>query len=244
MPSSPDKQQGERSPAGGFMSEGACTPRWGWCSMNWLVHRILEKHLARIAREHARGRLLDIGCGEKPYRTLFAPFVKEHIGLDHAETQHGHAAIDLYGYAEAIPAEALSFDTVLCTAVLEHVKEPAQAVAEMHRVLRSGGVVILTAPFFWHIHEAPRDFYRYTAYGLRYLMEKAGFTISELTPLSGFIVTFAQELVYFLHDSLPRWLVPLAMPLGTLIQGAACIIAPLDRSTHFTWMYLVVARKP
>jgi len=216
-----------------------------WWSINWLVHRILDRHLAHVAREHAHGRLLDVGCGEKPYRAMFAPFVTEHVGLDHADTQHARDAIDLYGYADAIPAEAMSFDTVLCTAVLEHVEQPACAIAEMHRVLRPGGVVILTAPLFWQVHEAPRDFYRYTEYGLRYLFGKAGFTILELTPLSGFVVTFAQALVYYVHERLPRWLIPVAgRTLGTLIQGAAYLLAPVDRSTHFTWMYLVVARKP
>ena len=214
-------------------------------SMNWLVHRILDRHLARVAREHARGRLLDVGCGEKPYRALLAPFVTEHVGLDHVDTQHPRDAIDLYGYAGAIPAEAMSYDTVLSTAVLEHVEEPASAIAEMHRVLRPGGVVILTAPLFWQVHEVPRDFYRFTEYGLRYLFEKAGFTILELTPLSGFVVTFAQALVYYVHESLPRWFIPVVgRTLGTLIQGTAYVLAPFDRSSHFTWMYLVVARKP
>ena len=213
--------------------------------MNRLVHRILDRHLARTARDHAHGRLLDIGCGEKPYRHLFAPFVTEHIGLDHPDTQHPRDAVDLLGYADAIPVEAMSFDTVLCTAVLEHVEEPGRVVAEMHRVLRPAGAVILTAPLFWHVHEAPRDFFRYTAHGLRYLFEKAGFTIIELTPLSGFVVTFAQELVYFIHGTLPSWAIPaVGRPMGALIQAAASFLAPLDRSIQFTWMYLVVARKP
>lgn len=215
-----------------------------WRSMNWLVHRIVDRHLTRVAREYAQGRLLDIGCGEKPYRALFAPFITEHVGLDHTDTQHSRDAIDLYGYADAIPVEAMSFDTVLCTTVLEHVEEPASVLAEMHRVLRPGGILILTAPLFWHVHEAPRDFYRYTAYGLRYLCEKAGLTILEITPLSGFVVTFTQELVYFIYDSLPRWVIPVVgHALGGLLQGTACLLAPLDRSTHFTWMYLLVARK-
>jgi SAM-dependent methyltransferase len=226
------------------MPRGEPVSGCGWRSMNWLVHRILERHLARVAREHARGRLLDVGCGEKPYRGLFDPFVAEHVGLDHVDTQHARDAIDLFGHADAIPAEAMSFDTILCTAVLEHVEEPMRAIAEMHRVLRPGGVVILTAPLFWHVHEAPRDFYRYTAFGLRYLFEKAGFTVLELTPLSGFLVTFAQELVYYLHGNRPRWPIPLVREiLSTLIQGAAYLLSPLDRSTHFTWMYLVVGRK-
>jgi SAM-dependent methyltransferase len=215
-----------------------------WWSINWLVHRIMNRHLAHVARAHAQGRLLDVGCGEKPYRAIFAPFVTEHVGLDHAGTQHACDAIDLYGYADAIPAEAMSFDTVLCTAVLEHVEEPARAIEEMHRVLRPGGVLILTAPLFWQVHEAPRDFYRYTEYGLRYLFEKAGFTIVELTPLSGFVVTFTQAFVYYVHGLLPRWLVPVvAWPLRAVIQAVGYALAPMDRSTDFTWMYLVVAQK-
>jgi SAM-dependent methyltransferase len=213
--------------------------------MNWLVHQIVDRQLTRVAREYAQGRLLDIGCGEKPYRALFAPFVTEHVGLDRTDTQHFRGAIDLYGYADAIPVAAMSFDTVLCTTVLEHVEEPARALAEIHRVLRPAGTLILTAPLFWHVHEAPRDFYRYTAHGLRYLCEKAGFTIIELTPLSGFVVTFAQELVYFIHDTLPHWAIPaIGRPMGVLIQAAASCLAPLDRSVQFAWMYLVVARKP
>ena len=226
------------------MSPGG-PPRRSWLAMNWLVHRIMDKHLARAAAAYARGRLLDVGCGEKPYRAIFAPFVAEHIGLDHVDTLHDHAAIDLYGHADAIPAEALSFDTVLCTAVLEHVEEPARAAAEMHRVLRPRGVVILTAPLFWHIHEAPRDFYRYTEYGLRYLLTKAGFEIQEMVPLSGFVVTFGQEMVYFLRQTwLGRRLRPVAVLLGSLIQTAAFVLGKVDPTQDFTWMYLVVARKP
>ena len=213
--------------------------------MNWLVHRIMDRHLGRAAAAYARGRLLDVGCGEKPYRSLFAPFVTEHVGLDHEDTLHARHAIDLYGFADAIPADAVSFDCILCTAVLEHVEEPARVVAEMHRVLRPGGVVFLTAPLFWHIHEAPRDFYRYTEYGLRYLFKKAGFEIQEIVPLSGFVVTFGQELVYFLHQTwLGRRLRPICVLLGSLIQTAAFLLGKVDPTHDFTWMYLVVARKP
>ncbi len=213
--------------------------------MNWLVHRIMDRHLARQAARHARGRLLDIGCGEKPYRTLFAPYVTEHVGLDHTGTQHARDAIDLYGFADAIPVEAQSFDTVLCTAVLEHLEEPAAAVAEMHRVLRNSGIAMVTAPLFWHLHEEPQDFFRYTKYGLLYLFEKAGFDIQEIVPLSGFVVTFGQELVYFLHQTwLGRRLRPLTVLLGSLIQTVAFILGKVDPSQDFTWMYLVVARKP
>jgi len=215
-----------------------------WLEMNWLVHGILDRHLAERAARHARGRLLDVGCGEKPYRALFAPHVAAHVGLDHPKTQHARDAIDVFGAAEVIPILARSCDTILCAAVLEHLAEPARAVSEMYRVLRPGGIVILTAPLFWHLHESPQDFFRYTKFGLQYLFEKAGFEIQEILPLSGFVVTFGQELVYFLHQTwLGRRLRPVATLLGSLIQSVAFILGKIDPTQDFTWMYLVVARK-
>jgi SAM-dependent methyltransferase len=85
--------------------------------------------------------------------------------------------------------------------VLEHLEEPEAAIRECHRVLRPGGTAIYTVPFIWHLHEEPRDFFRYSKYGLRYLFEKVGFEIVELRALSGFWVTFGQLFVYNLYRS-------------------------------------------
>jgi len=100
---------------------------------------------------------------------------------------------------------------------------------------------------FWHLHEEPRDFYRYTEHGLRYLLEKNGYEIAELLPLSGFCVTFGQELVYYLWRFRKGgkinplwWIVPL---FGALIQSVCYALNKVDRSSSFTWMYLVIARK-
>jgi SAM-dependent methyltransferase len=166
---------------------------------NWLIHGIIERGLrARLAR-YATGRLLDIGCGIKPYRSLAAPYVSEHIGVEHASTPHGLDVVDIIATAYDIPLDDASVDTVLCTDVLEHLEEPAAAIREAARVLRPGGHAIYTVPLLWHLHEEPRDFYRYTPHGLRYLMEKAGLQVVSVTPLSGFAVTFSQEFVYVLQ---------------------------------------------
>jgi len=76
--------------------------------------------------------------------------------------------IDLFGTAYNIPVDDNYFDTALCTAVLEHLEETSDVTKETHRVLKAGGYAIYTVPFFWHLHEEPRDFYRYTKYGLKY----------------------------------------------------------------------------
>jgi SAM-dependent methyltransferase len=137
---------------------------------------------------------------------------------------------------------------VLCTDVLEHLEEPALAISEACRVLRSGGYAIYTVPLFWHIHEEPRDFYRYTTYGLRYLFEKSGFEIIEISALSGFSVTFTQEIVYFLYRYRRGgwinpfwWIIP---PLGHVIQLLGYGLNKIERTEMFTCEYIVVARKP
>lgn len=215
---------------------------------NWLTNGLIERNLrARLAR-YATGRLLDIGCGVKPYRSLVAPYVSEHIGVEHPSSPHGLDAVDIIADAYDIPLEGASVDTILCTEVLEHLEEPAAAIREAARVLRPGGCAIYTVPLFWHLHEQPRDFYRYTPYGLRYLFEKAGLEVISMTPLSGFVVTFSQELVYVL-----RWFARgnrwnparLAVTLiSHIVQALALALNRVDPTTIFSVGFIAVARKP
>jgi len=213
---------------------------------NRLINDIIERELRVAAAIHARGRLIDIGCGEKPYREIFAPHVAEHVGVDHAETLHSMEAVDLVGTAYAIPVDDGTFDTGLCTAVLEHLEEPEAAIRECFRVLRPGGVAIYTVPLFWHLHEEPRDFYRFTKYGLAYLFDKAGFEIVGIKPLSGFWVTWGEMLAYYV-DRLNKGVlrrVGVIDAVTSAIQKFAHLMERADRPERWTWAYLVVARKP
>jgi ubiquinone/menaquinone biosynthesis C-methylase UbiE len=213
--------------------------------MNILVNHIHDRELRRCASLYLKERLIDIGCGEKPYCEMFRPFITEHIGVDHLDTLHDKSSVDLFGTAYSIPVEDGSFDCAVCTAVLEHLEEPEQALRECHRVLRVGGFAVYSVPFIWHLHEEPRDFYRFSKYGLQHLFQKCGFSIIELKALSGFWVTFGQLLVYNLYrlNRGPlRWF-RIVDGLGLLLQGLAYALEQLDRSEQWTWMYLVVARK-
>jgi ubiquinone/menaquinone biosynthesis C-methylase UbiE len=212
---------------------------------NFLVNDIFERRLASVAATSARGRLLDIGCGTKPYAAMFQPYVEEHVGLDLANSIHGTETVDLVGTAYEIPVEDGSFDTVLCTFVLEHLEEPAQALREAYRVLRPGGVAIYGVPFIWHLHEEPRDFFRYSKYGLRYLFEQAGFDLRKLEALAGFWVTMGQFLAYYVNgiQKGPLRTPPLRDAITSVIQHSAQFLDRLHRAEAWTWAYLVVATR-
>ncbi len=213
---------------------------------NILVKSIHDRALEEKAANYLDGSLLDIGCGTKPYEEMLAPYVAHHIGLDHAATLHDKSKIDLFGTAYDIPVEEASFDSVICSAVLEHLEEPQQAINECFRILRPGGHAIYTAPFIWHLHEEPRDFYRYSKYGLRYMFERAGFEVIDISALSGFWVTFGQLLVYNIYrfNKGPlRWfhLVDLS---GLIVQAVSFVLDKIDKSEKWTWMYAVTVAKP
>jgi len=213
---------------------------------NILVNKIHDRELKQCASRYLKGNLIDIGCGTKPYKDMLAPYVTLHIGVDHLASMHEKSNIDQVGTAYQIPADNASFDSAICTAVLEHLEEPEQALRECYRVLKPGGVAIYSVPFIWHLHEEPRDFYRYSNHGLKYLFEKVGFQIIELKALSGFWVTFGQLFVYNLYrlNRGPlRWLRIIdAMSLS--IQAVAYGLDKIDKTEQWTWMYMVIARKP
>ena len=112
-------------------------------------------------------------------------------------------------------------------------------------MLKLGGVAIYSVPFIWHLHEEPRDFYRYTKYGLDYLFKKVGFEVIEIKALSGFWVTFGQLLVYNLYriNRGPlRWF-RIIDAVGLMLQGIAYLLDRFDKTEQWTWAYLIVARK-
>ena len=144
--------------------------------------------------------MLDIGCGTQPYRQLLTSGpsrVSKYIGLDlDGENYGGENAPtpDLRWDGNLIPLENDSVDTAFSTEVLEHCPNPQGVLTEIHRVLKPGGGLFLTVPFLWPLHDTPHDFYRYTPFGLKHLLERADFRESSIEALGGWDASLGQML--------------------------------------------------
>jgi SAM-dependent methyltransferase len=148
-------------------------PAW---HTTWLTMVMVENSLRQCA-PFVQGRVLDVGCGQRPYEKTFFAGAKEYIGTDYLTDR---SRPDVVCSALHLPFAAGSFETVVSTEVLEHVPEPLQALREMQRVLQPGGHLILSTPMYWPRHEAPYDFFRYPYDGLLHLLKESGFQITKL----------------------------------------------------------------
>ncbi len=154
---------------------------------------IAEFVAAAAACLPAASSVVDVGAGHAPFRELFSHVT--YLTVDRAESPHGDEYdFDIVASAERIPLQDASLDAILCTQVLEHLPEPADALAEFFRLLKPGGKLFLTAPLVWEEHEKPHDYFRYTRSGLSHLLNHAGFRSIEITGRTDCFSTLAQLL--------------------------------------------------
>lgn len=198
-----------------------------WVDLQLLTcTRFLKPRMTRIS-----GDVLDVGCGEMPFRSFLSDGARYH-GLDIEDAadfgMHKHPDVTLFD-GQTIPFPADSWDAILCTEVLEHAADPERLVQEMLRVLRPGGIILVTVPFSARVHHVPHDYWRFTLFGLRKLL--ADFTIIELVERGNDYAVIANKLVVLnarLLLSRNRlsliWALPLcAFVLGPLALGTLFI---------------------
>jgi SAM-dependent methyltransferase len=204
---------------------------------DYLVYRYLWPDIERaVARarsevEVEQPLVLDVGCGNRPYADLFEGC--RYLGVDRStEDAHTDAVTDAtrLGFRDAC------FDIVFCTQVVEHVPTPASVVGETYRVLKPGGFLVLTGPFWWPLHEEPYDFQRFSRYGFAHLLEAAGFDDFEIVPDGG---DWAQ---LFLNIALRLGGKPLA-PVRLLTNALGATLDRLAPSFRCPANYTVIARK-
>lgn len=153
---------------------------------SFLSQALLLEALAELA-PRASTRVLDVGCGTKPYKSFLGTQASIYVGCDwppNPGSSDGHAA-DVFADAMSLPFAANAFGCVLCTEVLEHLPEPWRCVSELARVLEPGGELLLSVPFLYWLHEQPRDFFRYTPHGITGMLARVGLEVRETRKRGG-----------------------------------------------------------
>lgn len=204
--------------------------RWIGTLRHWPVHpqwliaggeegRDLESALAPL-----RGRVLDIGCADKRLASRLS-VACNYIGLDYPDTAVGmyRTRPDVFADACRLPFANACMQAVILKDVLEHVRGPQQALAEIGRVLCDGGTLVLWMPFMYPIHDAPHDFQRYTEHGLRAYLAAHGLRVIALKPVLKPAATAALLGCLAFADMAEtivlrrRWLLPLVPVLALLV---------------------------
>jgi SAM-dependent methyltransferase len=231
---------------------------------------LLERAMNEAA-PYASGALVDVGCGDKPYEAIFAPYVSRYVGVE-LEDPYASSANARKGKADVLysgtrlPFDDGEFDTVLCNQVAEHVPDPEALFCELGRVLRRGGRLIVTVPFSYRIHSEPTDYHRFTHYALVRYAESNGLQVDLLKPRGGFWTVIGQKLTSHMALKYARlrgelqqlgglgyeqpaaqrpryWALPVVVPAILAIAAGARLLELLEPDESDTIGYLLVATK-
>jgi SAM-dependent methyltransferase len=149
------------------------------------------------------GKILDFGCGSKPYRELF-PNVTEYIGVDYEPIEVSkNPSIDIFYNGKTLPFPDNHFDGILCTEVVEHLFNIEELLPELYRVLKKDGVGLFTFPFAWPEHAQPWDFARYTSFSSKFIFEKYKFQIENYEKSGHYIEVIHQFMIFYIFTIIP-----------------------------------------
>lgn len=217
--------------------------------------RLITDRLAVVyeeaLRRHARGALLDLGCGKVPLFGVYRRLVSDVTCVDWAargDVSHLDLEADLN---QPLPLPEGTFDTVLATDVFEHVRQPGAVFREVSRLLRPEGTLIVGVPFLYWIHEEPHDYYRYTEFALRHLCAESGLTVYSVEAYGGapeiIFDTLAKTVSYGRLGTMAvgRWMAAAIMLLGQACAGSV-VGRRVSRATapSFPLGYCLIASKP
>ncbi len=210
---------------------------------NWLVHYLHNKAF-RKNTDLIKGTVVDLGCGTAPYRNDVLEYADKYIGVDWSNSMHDVKPDVVADLSKKFPFEDSFADTLISFQVLEHLPTPQLYLRECHRILKKGGVLLLSVPFQWRVHEAPYDYFRYTRYGLEYMFREAGFHNFEITELGGFWYTWLLKLNYFTATKFaPGPLKYLFFPWWFINQVLALLFDRIITSKQEAGAYFTIVKK-
>jgi SAM-dependent methyltransferase len=234
-----------------FTDIAGCTPLHPqFFSRSFLTNQV------RLHAPSLSGTVADLGCGSSPYKRFFKQ--TRYIGLDYPAPTHVERSkqFDICGDLTCLPVATDRLDGVLCTQVLEHLNDPFQAISEIARVLRPGGKLILSFPFFYPLHDEPHDYFRYSPHGMNILLSKAGLQVTQIVPQGGFINMAGEFLNLFcIHKILNLLssgsakrilgicLMPMVWLMACVINLICILLSSLDHERRFVMNYVILAEK-
>ncbi len=142
----------------------------------FLIYYYLLKEIKKNAH-YAKGILLDVGCGSSPFEKHFISHIDKYLKHEHPAVAKSNIQYDYLSELPSISAPDKSIDTIISFSVLEHVLEPFETIKEFHRILKDNGIFIISVPQYWHLHEEPHDYLRFTKHVLKEKITKSGFEI-------------------------------------------------------------------
>lgn len=165
----------------------------------FIIRHTLFKTLRKLLN-NISGNVLDFGCGSSPYRSVikYEKYVRVDIAKENNNINNSDADIIFYDGTK-LPFETNSFDSIICTEVLEHVPNLNEILKELHRVLKHNGKIVISVPFVWIEHEIPNDYRRFSRFGIAILLESNGFKIISVQKTSKTIHTIMQLWTSFIY---------------------------------------------
>lgn len=211
------------------------------CHSRWHHLRALRRALERDAALLPRGgTLLDLGCGDMPYRPVFAPRVARYLGADLLRNPLADVLLEESGRVSMPDG---SVDIVLSSQVLEHVPSPAAYLREAHRLLKPGGTLLLSTHGIWIYHPDPTDYWRWTREGLVRQFEEAGFAAQSVKGVMNLAACGLQLFQDGVSAALPRFLQP---PFFYLMNRAMAMVDRLGSAAsrdRDACVFVVLAQK-
>ena len=188
----------------------------------YIIRRGLYKSILKLAPK-IKGDVLDLGCGSKPYESIFIN-ANKYVGVDLEISGHNHfdSKVDYFYDGITIPFPDNSFDSVVCFETFEHIFNLNEVFTEISRVTRPGGLLLVSAPFVWEEHEIPYDFARYSSYGLAHIINGHSYNILDSMKTTTYVLTVGQLFINYIA----QYVLPRGRVLGKIFQ--ILVIFPLN----------------